>query len=84
MANTCGGADASVPPEVEEAMKELIRRDPKHREFFDASDANGGQYSCVLEDLGGTRCPEGKCLYNRKPGSDEAPPTRNYTSKKRI
>lgn len=79
MANSCGGADDSVPPEVEEAVKAVIRRNPNHREFFDATDANGGQYSCLLEDLGGIRCAGGKCQYNR-----EAKPTPNHTSKKRI
>ncbi len=79
MANSCGGADDSVPPEIEVVMKDLIRKNPKHREFFDATDENGGRHSCVLEDLGGTRCPDGKCHYNRG-----ATPTPNHISKKRI
>lgn len=84
MANTCGGADASVPPEIEAVMKDLIRKKPQHREYFDASAENAGQHSCLLEDLGGTRCPDGKCMYNRKPGTDEAPLTSILSSNKRI
>ncbi len=78
MANSCGGADASVPPEVEEVVKAHIRKNPNHREFFDDTDVNG-QHGCLLEDLGGTRCPPGKCHYNRG-----ATPTPNHTPKKRI
>ena len=77
--NSCGGADASVPAEIEVVLKDHIRR-TKPRPYFDATDQNDDMtYSCVLEDLGGTRCPRGKCYYNRN-----ANPTPNHTSKKPI
>jgi hypothetical protein len=79
MANSCGGADASVPDELEVPLKDYIRR-TNPRAYFDATDQNDDMtYSCLLEDLRGTRCPRGKCLYNRN-----AAPTSNHTSKKRI
>lgn len=82
MSNSCGGLDACVPAEIEVVLKEYIRRH-NHRPFFDATDEGGAKYSCLLEDLGGARCPDGKCYYNRK-DSGEAKPTDIDRSKKPI
>ena len=64
MANSCGGADGSVPDDIERELKAYLKKH-KPRAFFDATDQNGDmKYSCLLEDLGGARCPKGKCRYN--------------------
>jgi hypothetical protein len=65
MANTCGGADNTVPDDVAEAVKPHIKKTPS-RQYFDQPDQNDDMtYSCLLEDLHGERCPHGKCHYNR-------------------
>jgi hypothetical protein len=76
MSNSCGGGDACIPAEIEVALKEYIRRH-RHRDFFDDA---GDPHSCLLEDLGGTRCPDGACHYN----ADGKPTGPNYKSKKPI
>jgi hypothetical protein len=79
MANTCGGADNTVPDDVAEAVKAHIRK-TKPRQYFDQPDQNGDmKYSCLLEDLDGKRCPHGKCLYNR-----DGNPTPNYKPHKPL
>lgn len=65
MANSCGGADASVPGDIEVALKAYLKK-TKPRPYFDATDQNEDMtYSCLLEDLHGTRCPRGQCFYNQ-------------------
>lgn len=79
MSNSCGGSDASVPDEIEEVLKGYIKR-THPRPFFDKTDDGPDhQHSCLLEDLGGARCPDGKCRYNR-----DGNPTGNYKSHKPI
>lgn len=80
MSNSCGGLDSSVPPEVEEALKDHIRRNDPGRQFFDKTDENEDMtYACLLEDCGGKRCEKGKCQYNR-----EGKPNSGHTSHKPI
>ncbi len=79
MSNSCGGLDTCVPAEIEVVLKEYIRRH-NHRPFLDKTDAGGNTCSCLLEDLGGARCPDGQCHYNRT-GVPTGP---NYDSRKPI
>ncbi len=79
MSNTCGGSDASVQGEIEEVLKKLIKK-TSSRQYLDQGDKNDdGTYSCLLEDLQGTRCPKGTCRYNH----DEKPIS-GYTPKKPL
>lgn len=79
MANSCSGTDASVPPEVEEVLKDYIKRTNPRPYLDKTDDGPDGKHSCLLEDLDGARCPQGTCRYSR-----DGNPTRNYKSHKPI
>lgn len=79
MSNSCGGLDSSVPDEIAEVMKTYIKRTNPRPYLDKTDDGPDGKCSCLLEDLGGARCPEGTCRYNR-----DGKPRSGYTSHKPI